>query len=456
MWTVPIVLLLAGPAEVPTSTLAPPRPFEVELSDPLVAPVARASQEIATWDQAEAMLRRQSTELRSAEAGLQRAEGSWRQSLSVLLPNAGVALVAAYDLLNPDIAVLTGGGAAVAASDRTPTSPVATAAISVEQSVVDLSAWRGLGAAAAGERSARAHLFDVQRRVTQGLAQSLIAVVAAERAAEINRVGLRQALERVALTGRTFELGAATKLDVVRVRQDVAVARTAVILGDEQLRRTREALGELLGVPGEVGVTHAFALEGLVEETRKHCQPLGPSETRSDLVSAQAQLDAAEEGRKQASAGYLPRLGVNSSVFALTTDPGPGRFATWSISAILSFPLWEGGLREGQVEEREGFREQVAQATEALRRSIEVEVARSRRAEEVAKMLVDAATDARDLAARTDALTRRSFEMGRASSLELVQTAAVLRQAELNLALREFEWVQARLDAFLTEARCEG
>ena len=83
------------------------------------------------------------------------------------------------------------------------------------------------------------------------------------------------------------------------------------------------------------------------------------------------------------------------------------------------------------------------------------EVARARRGVDVAEALVKAAAEARALAEQTDQLTRRSFEIGRSTSLELVQSAAALRQAELALALREFELVQARLDAFLTEARCD-
>ena len=54
-----------------------------------------------------------------------------------------------------------------------------------------------------------------------------------------------------------------------------------------------------------------------------------------------------------------------------------------------------------------------------------------------------------------DQLTRRSFEVGRGSSLELVQSAQALRQADVVLATREFELVQARLDSLLTEASCD-
>jgi outer membrane protein TolC len=129
--------------------------------------------------------------------------------------------------------------------------------------------------------------------------------------------------------------------------------------------------------------------------------------------------------------------------------------STWNIAAVLSLPIWEGGLRGGLVRERAGIERQAADTLELTRRNVELEVARTRRGVEVAEALVKTAAEGRSLAEQTDQLTRRSFEIGRSGSLELVQSAAALRQAELALALREFELVQARLDAFLTEARCD-
>jgi len=282
-----------------------------------------------------------------------------------------------------------------------------------------------------------------------------VSTVAAERAAEINRVGLRQALERFALAQRTYELGAGNQLDVVRVEQDVAVARGALVAGDEQLRRSREALGLAVGFDTAIGVTRDFNLQGLVEETRRACTPLRDVNERADLVASRAQVESARDSREQATAGYLPTLGLSSTAMGYTTDPGFGRVAIWSVSAVLSVPLWEGGLRGGLVREREGIQRQAEQSLESTRRNVSIEVTQARRAVEVAEALVATAVASRDLADRTDRLTRRSFEVGRGTSLELVQSGAALRQAELNLVLREFELVQARLDAFLTEARCD-
>src|SRR5688572_32490309 len=104
MWTVSIAILLLAQTE--TSTLPPPTQFEIVLDDPLAAQASRAPRELATWDEARALLRERSTELRTAEYGLERAEGMWRQALSALLPNLGASLQVAYDILNPDVAPL--------------------------------------------------------------------------------------------------------------------------------------------------------------------------------------------------------------------------------------------------------------------------------------------------------------------------------------------------------------
>ncbi len=438
---IPFVLIFAG---------AEPKPFQAAVDDPLLVPVKPASLEIDSWNEARETLRKRSTDLENAAAGIDRAEGRWRQSLGVLLPNVRFSGTIVYDLLNPDAPLLnasTGGGPRA-------TTPVGFANIALTQTLVDVSQWYGLRSASSAEESAIATRLDVARRLTLGLARALVAVVAAERVAELNRLGLQQALERAALTKRTQELGAATNVDVVRVEQDVEVARGTLIAGDEQLLRTREALGQALGYGHEVGVKRTFALAGLVTETEQMCRRIQWAE-RPDLLAAQKNLESASDSRRQASAGYLPALGLTSNLFAYTTEPGFGQLATWSIGAVLSLPIWEGGQRAGLVDERAGIERQTKAQLTALERAVEIEVARTRRGVGVADQLVATATAARAKAAELDALTRRSFEVGRGSSLELVQSAAALRQADVALATREYELVQTRLDALLTEASCD-
>lgn len=435
----------------PTST-APvaPAPAARSTEDPMLAPPPAAARSLASWAQAQELLLGGSTDLARAEATLIRAEAQWRQALAVTLPSARLTVTGAFDLDNPD----TAPNVPPRVDDRTPTSPVGIASISLSQRLIDVASWRSRDAAAQAREAARWAVADTQRRVRQRLARTLVAVVAAERLAELGRVGLAQALERAALGQRTFELGRATELDVLRARQDVTAARSALVLADEQLRVAREALALVLASDEPIGVSKAFSLDGLVGELSASCRPLAAGALRADERAVESTVQSLATRAKAARAGKLPTLDVTTALTALTTDPGPGRVSTWSIVALLSVPLWEGGLREAQAREREALTAEARASAQELRRGVRQEIGRGRRALEVAAALLAVATEGQALAERLDQMTRRSFEIGRATSLELVQSAVGLRQAELTLVLRQLEWMQARIDSLLAEAHC--
>ena len=114
---------------------------------------------------------------------------------------------------------------------------------------MNLEQFYAIGTARESTRMNDLSYDDMKRTIAQSVANDIIAVVTAERVAELNRVGLRQSLSRLDLTVRKQRLGAATGLDVVRVQQDVESARTTLVTGDESLRKAREALGLAVGIP---------------------------------------------------------------------------------------------------------------------------------------------------------------------------------------------------------------
>ena len=454
--TAPTVPGTTAPLTTAPVTPAPLAP--VEIDDAMLEPAAPAGRQLESWAALRSLVDERTTDLLIGKARVRQAQGRFRQSLSSLLPNASLSAGVGYDILNPDSPVPVAGsfGGALQLDDprHTPTSPLGSAAVTLRQSVVDVSAWSAVDAAGASTRSAEAAYEDQRRRVLQSLAQSVVLVVTSERVAELSRVGLRQALERAAMTQRLFELGVATHLDVVRVRQDVAVARSSLIGGDEQLLRAREDLGAIVGLDVGVGVAPSFSIEQLVSTAHEQCEALPSIAERDDIKAARAQAEAAVAARREAWMGYLPALDVNSATAAYTTQESTGRFGTWTIAAVLSIPLWEGGFREGLVEERSALVTQADATLAQVERDAAIESARVQHAERAAKAVLASAREAYALAEELDRLTRRSFEMGRATSLEIVQSGGVLRQAQVEVAVRESQWLQSRLDAFFTVARC--
>ncbi|CAM4251744.1 TolC family protein [Corallococcus soli] len=321
--------------------------------------------------------------------------------------------------------------------------------------VVDLAALYALGSAKETRRTAALSLAETRRQLTRGLAQALVSVSSTERLAEVNRVNLRTALERLALAQRRFELGAGTRLDVVRVEQDAQAARRNVVIGDEDLRQARESLGLALGTPSAVGLAEGQELNALLQDARKTCQPLESLERRADIATARSRLVVAERAIGEVKRQYAPTLDLTSNTTALTVNPGFAEVPIWNIGASLVLPFWDGGAREGRLRQTRGQLEQARADVVSLERDVVVEVTQAKRAVQVSQATRELADRERKLAEENDRLTRRSFEVGTGTSLELVDAAGALRQAELELVIRDFQLRQAQVDAFLSEAACE-
>ncbi|QRN96160.1 TolC family protein [Archangium violaceum] len=440
--------------------------FQPEVSDPMLAPVPPAPIQVGSWDEALALLRQRSTDLRAALAQVEVAAGQRRAALAGLLPSLQGTLSVQSNVLDPSATPVLGGGAGGGigggagggtgtGGDTRPTSPLGTGVLTASVPLFNWSSIQSLRSASASRRAAELSLDETRRQLTGGLARALARVASSERLAEVNRVNLRSALERLALAQRRLELGAGTQLDVIRLRQDAESARSSVVSGDETLRQARDTLGLVLGADQPVGLDRGVSLEDLLNRGQRECRRLETVEQRPDLEAARAQLEAAEHSVSAARAQYLPTLAAQSTAVGLTVDPGFARVPVWNIGAVLTFPFYEGGAREGLVQQARAREETVRQQVVARQRAVSVEVSQTRREVDVAQAEQQIATRTRELAAENDRLTRRAFEVGAGTSQDLVVSAAALRQAELNLVVSEFQLFQARIEAFLAEAACD-
>jgi outer membrane protein TolC len=411
---------------------------------------------VGSWDEALQLLRQRSTDLGTALARVETASGQRRAALAGLLPTLNGSASVQYNLLGPTVVTGTGGTPGGGLGEGvTATSPLGTANLAATQSLFNLQSIYSLRAADATRQAAELSLDETRRQLTRTLAQALAQVAASERISEVNRVNLRSALERLALARRRLELGAGTRLDVIRLEQDAESARASVVSGDETLWQARDALGLLLGSPQPVGLGRQLSLEQLLDRGQQECRALPELQQRPDQAAARAQLEAAGRSVSAARSQYLPTLQATSSAAALTVDPGFARVPSWNVGALLTVPLFDGGAREGLVRQARAQEEAVRQSAVNLERSATVEVRRARRSVNVAGEQQRIARRTRDLAAENDQLTRRAFELGTGTSQDMVVSAAALRQAELNLVVSELQFFQARIESFLVEAACD-
>jgi outer membrane protein TolC len=447
----------AAPQPPPPEPIPPvaPLPAPLEENDEMLQPIAPAPHVAASWDEALAELRSRSTDLRIALDEVDRSSAQWRSTLASSLPTLTGTGNVTWSLLRGKPCDELG-----CTQVLVPNAINYTATFTLSHPLVAPRAWHAAGTAKRAIDVAELSAEDVKRSLTLALANAIVSVVTAERISEINRVGLRAALDRLTLARRRVSLGAANALDTVRADQDVSVARSAVVSGDESLRQARETLGLALGSTEPWGVPVDINLNGVEASARNSCSGIGTLEERADFAAARGSLEIAKRNVVDAWLRQSPTVDVVST-FGLTDTTGeyPQTFASglhqmWSIAAVLTVPFYDGGLRYGLVRENRALVDESTQRLEALRRQANIELTQARRAVDVAEQNQRVAERARDLARETERLSRIAFQAGAGTSLDLIESGRQLREAEIQLALQEFGVVRARLAALIVLSQC--
>lgn len=454
---------------LPPITAAEVTPPAVD--DPLLEPVPPAQNIVASWREALSLVKSRSVDLRSALLDLERTEAQARVALASSLPQLSASANVSDQLIRTTVEPIQGEPRIQLFPPRAINYGL-SASLSIP--IFAPRAWYNLGTVEQQQKVSRLTLVEQRRVLAASVADALVSVISAERVAELNRLGLRSALERLALTKKRADLGVANAVDVLRVQQDATSARASIISGDESLRQAREALGLALGFSDAYSVPKDLNLDAFVQESEQACSRVNDIEERADISVARERVTLAERGVRDVELSFLPTADLRTT-YSITIQPFYNDFRTnenpelrslgvvdhhntlhaWSISGTLSWNLFDGGARYGNLRDQRVQVEQAELRVESARRSAAIEVQRAMRVVSVAESALKVASETRDLAKDSERLTRMSFDLGKGTSLELVDAGRALRQAEIQLALKEFDVIQAKIRALLALSVCD-
>jgi multidrug efflux system outer membrane protein len=420
--------------------LQPPRPPQRQLS---------------TWRQALRIVRSRASALRIARAQIMQAQGNARRALAGTLPQVtGSASLTRHLLFG------TGANCTPAGVDPNATIPDPAhsfdAAVDVRQPVFALGTWYGIETAKRQTQAVEMSARDNERIMLATVADAAVSVITAERVAEISRVSLRSALSTLDLTRRRAQLGAASVVDVLRAEQEAALTRAQVVASDESVARAREALGMALGDDDAWGVNPKVDLGELARTASEVCQPVPGVDSRSDLRAARMNLEIAERGITAVDYRYAPTLDLTSRLSYmgnLNRSPN-GEHVTWTVGANLTWPLFDGGDRFGDRIRAEAETEIARERYEEAKRGATVQVKQADRGVTVAAAQLAVSAKTQEIAAESARLAKVAFVNGSGTSFDLVDTARRLREADIDLTIKQFEVVRAQIASFLAEANC--
>lgn len=430
-----------------------------EPKDPMLAPMPPAANVLHSWQEAMRLAKNQASDLAISRAQIDLADGQRRQALSRALPTlTGTGSVTRHMLYGESDAIVVAGFEVQPARKIPDPGTNWNAGLGLRVPVFAPGAWYDYGTAKRGINSAKLSYSDNQRLLLALVADAIVGVVTAERVAEISRVSLSGSLSTLDLNQRRATLGAASSVDVLRAEQEVTITRSQVIAADEGVRKARESLGLAIGTSDSYGVVPGVRVDTLARDARAVCRPVNSVETRADVRAARAQLEIAERNVKSPDYDFIPTIDFVSNLnWFSNEDATPnGKHVTWTIGGVLTWNIYDGGLRYGTKAANEATRRIAQETLTRAKRQARIEAQQARRAVDVAKANLAVSTKGRELAAEGARLSRIAFVAGRGNSFDLIDADRRLREADLDLAVKQFELVRAQIASLLALSVCEA
>jgi outer membrane protein len=423
----------------------------------LAVQTASAGPRILTLDEALQIARAHQPQLELARANLAISQARVNQSLAPLLPQ--VSGIGQYQRSTANF-VSRPGATSAQATGKIPPASFDTYnywnfGVTASQLLYDFgkssSKWR-----------ATEETLEAQRQTQRATLQQILANVRkayfASRAAQAF-VGV--ARETLANQERHFvqisgfvEAGTRPTIDLAQARTNRANAQVQLIQAQSAYETAKAVLNQAMGL--ETGTDYDVAdvpfsaVQGedqapqvLIEQARA---------TRPDLGAFSHQLQAEQSVLKSVRSAYWPSLSVSTGL----TDAG-GALDTlawnWYVGATLNWPLFEGGLTRGQVQEAQATFMALRAQQDSLLQQIQLDVSRAQLAIKASQAALKATGDAVQSATEQLSLAEGRYQTGVGNAIELSDAQLTLTNAKAAQVQADYNLASARSDLLVALGR---
>jgi outer membrane protein TolC len=297
---------------------------------------------------------------------------------------------------------------------------------------------------------ARLSAAEVKRQLAIAVARTYLSVIAQRRVLEVTERSRATADAHFKFAHQRFAGGYGTRVDEARAAQELATDVSHVEAATGQLTRLREALGVLVGADHalDAGDEPAEVALPAVDQALREAE-----DTRTDVKLQKRRLEAATRVVRDDWADYLPSLVGSLSPFfqdpITSTIPEQG----WQALLMLTWPLYDGGLRYGLAKERAALEHEAQAQLEGTRRQAAADVRAAD--EDVRRQTASlaAAQSAGKYATDALSLTTLAYRAGASTNIEVIDAERQARDAETAVAVAEDAYRQAVLDMLIATGR---
>jgi outer membrane protein TolC len=303
-----------------------------------------------------------------------------------------------------------------------------------------------------GREAAELGRARLEQEVIFGVVRAYHAILLAEEAQATVEVAVRTAEANLAAAEARYEAGMVVASDALAARVRLARLKQEAIAAGNQVRLSRAALNEALGLPLdrphritgrlELAPPQPERLEGLEAVARQG---------RPDYRQAELEEQRLEKDVLRAKGTLLPTLHLMGNYeinnLRLATDGQD----SWSVGLVLNWNLFNGGGDRARIVEAQENQRRAAALKERLGNVIALEVHDAFLAHQTARERVTVAREAVTAAEESLRIVKDRYEAGLTTIVELLDSETALTAARTNLTRTLYDATvsQARLDLCL-------
>jgi outer membrane protein TolC len=295
------------------------------------------------------------------------------------------------------------------------------------------------------ERATNLSARDARELVVLAVASSYLQCVATAARIDSQRAQVANAQAVYDQAQVRKEAGTNAKIDVMRTLVELQTHKQRLSSLDSDFRRQKLALARAIGLPLDREVILSEPLAPVTAPIPEAAAAVRVAfQQRLDLQAAEAQVRAAERAVSAARAERLPTVAFNGDWGVTGANPVEARIV-FAATGSVSVPIWTGHRIKADVLQAESALHQRQAELADQRGKVEQDVRASLIELETATGQIQVAAANRDYAAETLREARDRFQLGVATTVEVVQAQEQVASAETDYVSALFALDLARL-----------
>jgi outer membrane protein TolC len=315
----------------------------------------------------------------------------------------------------------------------------------LSQSVFDLAAINNYRAASDVANANRYSAQDARELIVLAVGGAYLQTIAAKArmASEEAQLGSANAVYQQSV--QQFTQGLIAKVDADRNEVQALTHQQRLLSLKNDLAKQKINLARMIGLPAndqyDVSDEVPYAPSAPVTVDAALAQAM---QQRADLKAAEAQMRAAERSHAAARAERYPSLGVTADYGGIGVNTNQLQ-TTYTASASLKIPIWQGGRAEGDIQQADAALDQRRAEYEDLKGQIESDVRSAYLDLQAAASQVEVAQKNVEVNKEALELTRQKVEVGVIDNVTYVQAQEEVTNAEFDYINGVFAYNVAKL-----------